>query len=138
MLINYPTQSMYQTLTTKQQLQYDVLIAVGATPAVALSAVGQIPASVSVLTQMYTKEIRLLTNTLLELDHGASVTTLQNFLMSQKRGVAAQNLAAIGASGYFGALTRSALAEFQTSVGITPALGNFGPVTREYISAHYY
>lgn len=34
----------------------------------------------------------------------------------------------------FGPQTRAALARFQKSVGITPALGNFGPITRGYIN----
>jgi len=50
---------------------------------------------------------------------------------------AAQALAATGATAYLGELTRAALAEFQASVGISPALGNFGPVTRVYVGAHY-
>jgi hypothetical protein len=67
---------------------------------------------------------------------GADVTVLQQFLMSQNKGPAAQALAAIGATGYFGPYTRAALAEFQAAVGISPALGNFGPITRTYIGAH--
>ncbi len=66
-----------------------------------------------------------------------NVTILQQFLISQNKGPAAQALANVGATAYFGALTRAALAEFQASVGISPALGNFGPITRGYISAHY-
>ncbi len=38
---------------------------------------------------------------------------------------------------YFGALTRVALAKFQAQVGISPAVGYFGPITRAYLSAHY-
>jgi hypothetical protein len=65
-----------------------------------------------------------------------NVTTLQQFLISQNKGSAAHALASAGATGYFGSLTRAALAEFQTSVGISPALGNFGPITRQYLSTH--
>jgi len=68
---------------------------------------------------------------------GNSVATLQQFLISQNKGSAAQALAGAGATGYFGALTKKALAEFQVSAGISPALGNFGAITRAYISAHY-
>jgi hypothetical protein len=40
--------------------------------------------------------------------------------------------------GYFGSLTYAALAEFQSSVGITGSvLGDFGPMTRAYLSTHY-
>ena len=34
------------------------------------------------------------------------------------------------AYGYFGNLTKAAVAAYQTSVGITPAVGYFGPITR--------
>lgn len=37
--------------------------------------------------------------------------------------------------GYFGPLTRSALARYQASVGIAPAVGYFGPITRADVSA---
>jgi hypothetical protein len=66
-----------------------------------------------------------------------NVAILQGFLASQNKGSAAAVLAKVGATGYFGVLTRAALAEFQASVGISPALGNFGPITRAYINAHY-
>jgi hypothetical protein len=65
------------------------------------------------------------------------VATLQQFLISQNKGPAAQALANAGVTAYFGGLTRSALAEFQAKVGISPALGNFGAITRAYVSAHY-
>jgi hypothetical protein len=66
-----------------------------------------------------------------------NVTILQQFLISQNKGPAAAVLAKVGATGYFGALTRAALAEFQGSVGISPAWGNFGPITRSYLNANY-
>jgi peptidoglycan hydrolase-like protein with peptidoglycan-binding domain len=66
-----------------------------------------------------------------------SVTVLQKFLAAQNKGSAAQTLATTGATGYFGTQTRAALAEFQAAVGISPASGNFGPITRAYIQAHY-
>jgi hypothetical protein len=65
-----------------------------------------------------------------------NVTTLQQFLISQNKGPSAQALAKVGATSYFGALTRKALAEFQASSGISPALGNFGAITRSYLSTH--
>ncbi len=69
---------------------------------------------------------------------GADVTTLQQFLISQNKGPAAVALASVGATGRFGALTYAALAEFQKSVGIaSPILGDFGPITRSYISTHF-
>jgi len=67
---------------------------------------------------------------------GSNVQVLQQFLISQGKGSAAQALAQNGATTYFGALTRAALAEFQASVGITPASGYFGAKTRGYINSH--
>jgi peptidoglycan hydrolase-like protein with peptidoglycan-binding domain len=63
------------------------------------------------------------------------VNTLQQFLIFQGKGPAAQALASNGATMYFGVLTRAALAEFQKSVGITPAIGYFGPITRAFIDS---
>ncbi|EKD23778.1 MAG: hypothetical protein ACD_81C00184G0001 [uncultured bacterium] len=68
---------------------------------------------------------------------GDDVKTLQQFLVAQAKGVAAQALAKNGTTTTFGNLTRAALAEFQASVGISPALGNFGSITRAYIQANY-
>lgn len=65
------------------------------------------------------------------------VKILQQFLIAQNKGSAAQNLARVGATARFGAMTRAALAEFQASVGISPATGNFGALTRAYIKVNY-
>ena len=67
----------------------------------------------------------------------SGVRTLQEFLIAQNKGPAAQALARNGSTTRFGALTRAALAEFQASVGISPAVGNFGSITRAYIQANY-
>jgi hypothetical protein len=64
------------------------------------------------------------------------VFTLQQFLISQNKGSAAFALSKVGATSYFGSLTRAALAEFQASVGISPAVGYFGPITRNYLNTH--
>ncbi|MEK7641130.1 MAG: peptidoglycan-binding domain-containing protein, partial [Patescibacteria group bacterium] len=64
---------------------------------------------------------------------GNDVQSLQNFLISRSVGSAAQKLQAVGATAYFGSLTRAALAEFQKSVGIYPPLGYFGPITKAYL-----
>jgi hypothetical protein len=69
-------------------------------------------------------------------DTGTDVTELQQFLIAQNVGHAAQALAQHGATTVFGMLTYRALMEFQASVGITPAAGYFGPKTRAYIAAH--
>ena len=64
---------------------------------------------------------------------GSDVIILQEYLVGHSHGPAVDALADAGATGYFGRVTRSALAEFQVNVGITPAQGYFGPITRRYI-----
>ncbi len=81
--------------------------------------------------------IRMISINLQKGSRGDDVQTLQEFLISQNKGQAAQALANVGATAYFGNLTRAALAEFQARVGIAPALGNFGPITRAYLSSQY-
>ncbi len=59
---------------------------------------------------------------------GADVTALQNWLISGGYSVPA------GATGYFGEQTKMALAAYQAKVGITPASGYFGPITRAKVN----
>lgn len=65
---------------------------------------------------------------------GTDVVVLQNFLITTDTGISARALSAVGATGYFGTLTRQALAEYQLSKGIVPAVGYYGPITRAYIA----
>jgi peptidoglycan hydrolase-like protein with peptidoglycan-binding domain len=58
------------------------------------------------------------------------VTALQTWLIAKGFSIPA------GATGYFGAQTKAALAAFQSASGIAPAAGYFGPLTRAYIAAH--
>ena len=67
---------------------------------------------------------------------GSEVVALQKFLIGRNSGPRARKLASSRASGYFGPLTKAALAEFQAKVGIVPASGYFGPATRAWINAH--
>jgi len=60
---------------------------------------------------------------------GSDVVSLQTFLIIQNKGPAAVKLAAAGATGYFGALTQAALAEYQTLA----AAGAPAQMTREQI-----
>jgi hypothetical protein len=66
---------------------------------------------------------------------GNDVSALQLFLILKKIGPEAEKLSSVGTTGYFGTLTKKALAEFQKSVGITPAAGYFGPKTLGYINS---
>jgi len=64
---------------------------------------------------------------------GKEVVWLQDFLIGADAGLRARALASVGATGYFGSFTKTALAEYQLSVGIKPAKGYFGPITRAWI-----
>ncbi len=60
---------------------------------------------------------------------GTEVTMLQNFLIGKGYAIAA------GATGYFGAQTKAALASYQSAFGISPSSGYFGPLTRMKVNA---
>jgi hypothetical protein len=70
---------------------------------------------------------------------GSDVEALQHYLNTHGFPVNATPTYA-GSLGYetqyFGKATQTALAEFQKSVGISPAVGFFGPITRAWVSAH--
>ncbi len=60
---------------------------------------------------------------------GDDVSALQQFLIGK-------GLLKISApTGFFGSMTKAALASFQASVNITPAVGYFGPKTRAYVNS---
>jgi len=67
---------------------------------------------------------------------GTKVTELQKYLIQVASGTAATRLASAGATGYFGTITKAALMEYQTSMGISPSNGYYGSATREFITAH--
>jgi hypothetical protein len=56
---------------------------------------------------------------------GADVTCLQNYLKSTGNMAASQT-----ATGYFGAITKAAVAKWQAANGVSPAAGYFGPVSQ--------
>lgn len=62
---------------------------------------------------------------------GADVVALQSFLESKGTLVIPAGVS----KGYFGQLTKSALASYQAMVGISPAAGYFGPITRANVNA---
>jgi hypothetical protein len=62
---------------------------------------------------------------------GASVTALQQLLVSKGFLTMPANVA----YGYFGSLTQSAVAAWQTASGISPAAGYFGPKSRAVVNA---
>lgn len=69
-------------------------------------------------------------------DRGEDVNALQEYLIKENKGPAAQALAKYGTTDYFGPLTKSALIELQKEVGIHPTFGYFGSITRNWIATH--
>ena len=67
---------------------------------------------------------------------GDDIKALQNFLIGKNLGPAAKRLTKVGATGYFGQLTKSALIEYQKKVGIKPATGSLDSNTRKYLNAN--
>lgn len=62
---------------------------------------------------------------------GSEVVALQDWLIAKGY----LTMPAGVAKGYFGQLTRAAVAAFQVHEGITPAAGYFGPTTRAHVNA---
>jgi len=68
---------------------------------------------------------------------GIGVLALQQYLNTKGFTVATTGPGSSGQeTQYFGHATKAALIKFQTAVGITPASGYFGPITRAYIANH--
>ncbi len=61
---------------------------------------------------------------------GSDVVQLQTYLQGKGHLVMPVGIS----KGYFGALTKTALARYQASVGISPAVGYFGPLTRSKVA----
>lgn len=127
-------------LTSEQQKQYNQLISVGVNSTAALNAVSKVLNKISTSSpssSAFGQQVKMIAISLGQGGRGNNVSVLQQFLISQDKGPAAKALAKAGATSYFGSVTRAALAEFQAKVGISPALGNFGSITRAYISSNY-
>jgi glucuronoarabinoxylan endo-1,4-beta-xylanase len=65
---------------------------------------------------------------------GNDVRQLQEFLISEASGPAAQKLKTHGATQTFATLTYNALVEFQIKAGISPSSGYFGPITKAWVN----
>lgn len=83
--------------------------------------------AITQIVKSLTKDLKLKTT-------DSEVVILQKFLNAKGFPV---SLTGAGSKGketnYFGLLTMKALAKFQKSVGIKPAVGYFGSVTRKFI-----
>jgi hypothetical protein len=102
----------------------ELLIAMGVIPAdkaaAARAIVGQ---SQPVSCGVYSRDLTLGST-------GSDVVQLQTYLQGK-----GHLTMPVGVSkGYFGQLTRSALAGYQASVGVAPAVGYFGPLTRARVA----
>lgn len=67
---------------------------------------------------------------------GSDVIRLQQYLITKNIGPNAHLLTLAGSTGNFGPITQSALAEYQTSVGISPSDGYYGPTTKVIVEAN--
>jgi len=128
-----PSSVMYPSSNNTVSYSYPASAPIPAVP----TSYANTPTATAPSASPYNAPVRTIGIDLATGSSGTHVEILQQFLISQHAGSSAQALAAVGATGHFGALTRAALAEFQANVGISPALGNFGPITRAYLGAHY-
>lgn len=88
------------------------------------------PTSSTPNEQTFTKDLKFGT-------YDAEVRFLQQYLNSSGFPVSVIGAGSAGQeTTYFGHSTQSALIRFQQSKGITPAIGYFGPITRQYITTH--
>jgi peptidoglycan hydrolase-like protein with peptidoglycan-binding domain len=86
-------------------------------------------------TQPATANAIIFTRDLTLNSQGTDVYALQRFLNARGHTVSSTGAGSPGKeTNVFGSLTRQALIRFQTSVGITPAIGYFGPLTRAFIN----
>lgn len=93
----------------------------------------QVENLISQLKLLLLKKISSIKGTLKIGSKGGDVLFMQNYLVFfGGKGQAVKNLSDCGATGYFGQLTKDALAEFQKTAGITPASGIFGSKTKKY------
>lgn len=67
---------------------------------------------------------------------GSLVVTLQKYLIAKNVGSQALRLSQAGATGNFGPITEGALAEYQASIGISPANGYYGLATKIFIDSN--
>jgi peptidoglycan hydrolase-like protein with peptidoglycan-binding domain len=103
----------------------ELLIAMGVIPAdKAAAARAAVSGNSSSSCAVFNRDLRIGST-------GSDVVSLQTYLESK----GFLTMPAGVSKGYFGGLTQSALARYQASVGISPAAGYFGPITRSDVSA---
>ena len=122
--------STTQTTTTSTQTPVDAKASLMAQLVVLQSALQSMQSGT-------TQQAKTISSNLTKGSRSNEVKILQDFLISQNKGPAAQALSTVGSTSFFGDMTRSALAEFQVKAGINPSLGYFGGITRGFIRANY-
>lgn len=133
-----PTETFTYTCQTKlTETTVNTVVAVAEVNGILVRDFALVTVVVAAPTSVFGQQVKAITVNLREGNLNNNVVILQNFLITQNKGLAAKALAKVGATSYFGVLTRAALAEFQARAGIKPALGYFGPITRAYLSKHY-
>ena len=104
-----------------------LLVSMGVIPAdkaaAAMAAVGGSSSSSSTSCGSYTRDLTLGST-------GADVVALQSYLEAKGYLTIPTGVS----KGYFGALTQSGLAKYQAAMGVSPAAGYFGPITRAKVS----
>lgn len=101
-------------------------------PSIITNAMGSLPITTTPVTDT---RVSLPVGDLTFGSKGLEVVKLQEFLIAKNKGTEAAKLAYAGATGNFGAITQSALVEYQISVGINPANGYYGASTRAIIES---
>lgn len=81
------------------------------------------------LTSVFAEDVMNVNTNLMMSSRGSSVVTLQTYLESKGYLIMPQGVA----KGYFGNLTKKALADYQAQAGL-PSTGYFGPMTRAHLS----
>ncbi|OGI65523.1 hypothetical protein A3A95_03025 [Candidatus Nomurabacteria bacterium RIFCSPLOWO2_01_FULL_39_18] len=97
-----------------------------------INALEIVPVSLSPLPAYVPQALNIPVGDLSLGSRGLDVVALQNFLISKNAGF----YNGVVADGVFGLVTQRALIDYQTDVGIKPALGYYGAITRAYIVAH--
>jgi len=94
-----------------------------------LAMIAQLQAQLAALMGGSTGATVTFTSDLTIGSRGTDVTALQNWLISKGFSIPA------GATGYFGTQTKAAVAAWQASANIAPAVGYFGPISRGVVNA---
>lgn len=118
--------------------QYAALVAQLKALIVAAQAAGfTVPAAALALTDGAAPGTAVFTRDLDVGSSGEDVRALQVYLNAHGAQIAESGPGAPGSeTSLFGGLTRAALARFQATNGISPAVGYFGPLTRSYIQTN--